>query len=93
MYIRMSFNRPDPKNNLSSKDYERYLNLRPLFTNTDVYTAPPTEEEVKEYNDLLELAKTPKPISSGGRRTKSSKKRPTARRRRRSSKSRSTRRR
>ena len=84
----MPFTRPDPQNNLSRENYARYLELDRLFAaNGDVYTASPTPEQQKEYNDLLELAKIP----SGGRRTKSSKKRPTARRRRRSSKVRNAR--
>ena len=79
MYIRMNFIRPDPKKNLSSENYDRYLKLRPLFTNADVYTTPPTKLQQEEYEKLLKLAEDP---SLGGRRTKSSKKHPTARRRR-----------
>ena len=57
---------------LNEEQKLRYDQLRPKFMNADVYTTPPTNEEVKEFEELVKI------IRSGGRRP--SQKRPTARR-------------
>ena len=73
-------------NKLNEEQKKRYNELFPKFRNADGYTTPPTNEEVKEFEELVKITRT------GGRRP--SKKRSIYRRRRsfKSRKARTTRR-